>query len=119
SILMPGNRFRLRAGRASLSFFSGVTLTLEGPADVELIAMDRVFCHRGRLRARVPAGAEGFVVASPGSAVVDLGAEFGLNVEADGTAQVMVFEGVAEAALLDAAGSPKQTQLVEQSEAFE
>ena len=47
SILMPGDRFRLRAGRVSLSFFSGVTLTLEGPADLELFAMDRVFCHVG------------------------------------------------------------------------
>ena len=31
----------------------------------------------------------------------------------------MVFEGIAEAALLDAAGSPTRTQLVEQSKAFE
>ena len=118
SILGPG-RIRLRSGRVSLSFFSGVTLTLEGPADVELVAIDRVFCHRGRLRARVPEGAEGFVVASAGSAVVDLGTEFALNVEADGKARVMVFEGLAEAALLDRAGSPTRTQLVEQSKAFE
>ncbi len=118
SILGPG-RIRLRSGRVSLSFFSGVTLTLEGPADVELVAIDRVFCHRGRLRARVPEGAEGFVVASAGTAVVDLGTEFALNVEADGKARVMVFEGLAEAALLDRTGSPTRTQLVEQSKAFE
>jgi hypothetical protein len=118
SILGPG-RLRLRSGRASLSFFSGVTLTLEGPADVDLVAIDRVFCRRGRLRARVPEGAKGFVVASQGSAVVDLGTEFALNVEADGKARVMVFEGLAEAALLDATGSPTRTQMVEQSKAFE
>ena len=118
SILGPG-RIRLRSGRVSLSFFSGVTLTLEGPADLELVSIDRVFCHRGRLRARVPKGAEGFVVASAGSAVVDLGTEFALNVEADGKARVMVFEGLAEAALLDSAGSPTRTQLVEQSKSFE
>jgi hypothetical protein len=118
SILKPGDRLRLHAGRAALSFFSGVTLILEGPADLELMAMDRVFCHRGRLRARVPAGAEGFVVASPGSAVIDLGTEFAVNVAADGTSWVMVFDGMAEAALLDASGAPMKTQLVEQSEAF-
>ena len=118
SVVGPG-RIRLRSGRVSLAFFSGVTLTLEGPADVDLVAIDRVFCHRGRLRARVPEGAEGFVVASAGSAVVDLGTEFALNVAADGKARVMVFEGLAEAALLDATGSPTRTQLVEQSKAFE
>jgi hypothetical protein len=118
AVLAPG-RFRVGSGRVTLSFFSGVTLTLEGPADVDLVAIDRVFCRRGRLRARVPEGAEGFVVASPGSAVVDLGTEFALNVEADGRSRVMVFEGKAEAALLDAGGSPKRTQLVEQTKAFE
>ena len=61
---------------------------MEGPADLELIAIDRVFCRRGRLRTRVPDGAEGFVVSGPGSAVMDLGTEFALNVEADGKARV-------------------------------
>jgi hypothetical protein len=117
--IVTSGRYRLQSGRAALSFFSGVTLTLEGPADVDVLAIDRVFCRRGRLRARVPDGAKGFVVASPGSAVVDMGTEFGLNVEADGKARVMVFEGVAEAALLDAAGSPTRTQVVEESQSFE
>jgi hypothetical protein len=48
-----------------------------------------------------------------------MGTEFALNVEADGKARVMVFEGAAEAALLDAAGSPTRTQVVEEREAFE
>ncbi len=117
--ILAAGRYRLRAGRATLLFFSGVTLTMEGPADVDLLTSDRVFCRRGRLRARVPKGAEGFVIGSPGSAVVDLGTEFALNVADNGTAQVMVFEGQAEAALLDNAGSPKRTQMVERSEAFE
>jgi hypothetical protein len=103
----------------TLAFLSGVTMTLEGPADVDLVSIDRVFCRQGRLRARVPKGAEGFVVASPGSAVIDLGTEFGLNVEADGRSRVMVFEGAAEAVLLNGSGSAERTQLVERSKAFE
>jgi hypothetical protein len=117
-VVVPG-RYQLGSGRAALSFFSGVTLILEGPADVDVLAVDRVYCRRGRLRARVPEGAKGFVVASPGSAVVDMGTEFALNVEADGKARLMVFEGAAEAALIDATGTPTRTQLVEQSQAFE
>jgi hypothetical protein len=112
-------RLRLRSGGATLVFLTGVRLTLEGPADLDLLAIDRVFCRRGRLRAWVPKGAEGFVVASPASAVVDMGTEFALNVDADGRSRVMVFEGAAEAALLGRAGSPERTQLVERSKAFE
>lgn len=117
--IQPAGRLRFRAGRALLSFFSGVTLTLEGPVDIDLVAADRVFVRRGKLRARVPHGAEGFAVACLGSAVIDLGTEFALNVEADGRSRVMVFEGSAEAALLDAEGTPEQTQLVERSQAFD
>ncbi|HEX3448500.1 MAG TPA: LamG-like jellyroll fold domain-containing protein, partial [Isosphaeraceae bacterium] len=117
--VLAARRLRLRSGRATLAFLSGVTLTLEGPGDLELISIDRVFCREGRLRARVPKGAEGFVVGSPGSAVVDMGTEFAINVEADGRSRVMVFEGAAEAALLGTAGSPERTQLVERSKAFD
>jgi hypothetical protein len=119
-VVVPSRRLRLSSGRATLAFLSGVMLTLEGPADLELVSIDRVFCHRGKLRARVPHGAEGFVVAAPGSSVVDLGTEFGLNVEDDGRARVMVFEGEAEAAVLGgAAGTSERSQLVEQSKAFD
>jgi hypothetical protein len=117
--VLPARRLRLLRGRATLAFLNGVVLTLEGPADLELISPDRVFCHRGRLRARVPEGAEGFVVKSPASVVVDLGTEFGLNVEDDGKSRVMVFEGEAMAALFDGVGSPQRTQRVDRSKAFD
>ncbi len=112
-------RFRFTQGAITLAFLSGVTLSVEGPADLELLAIDRVFCRRGKLRARVPQGAEGFVVTTPGSSVVDLGTEFALNVEDGGKAQVMVFEGKAEAAVLGTAGNPERSQLVKPSKAFE
>ncbi len=117
--VLRAGRLRLGSGRMTLAFFNGVTLTLEGPADLDLISLDRVFCRRGKLRARVPKGAEGFMVASPGSAVVDLGTEFGLNVGANGTSRLMVFEGAAEAALLDAAGASSHGQIVDQRQSFE
>jgi hypothetical protein len=117
--ILAARRLLLDSGRATLALLGGVTLTMEGPADVELVAVDRIFCRRGKLRASVPKGSEGFVVASPASAVVDRGTEFAVNVDADGRSQVFVFEGVAEAALLDAEGSPKLTQIVERSQSFE
>lgn len=118
AVLWPG-RFSIRSGQAVLSFLNGVTLTLEGPADLDLVSIDRVYCRRGKLRARVPEGAKGFVVVSAGSAVIDLGTEFALNVAADGKSKVMVFEGEAEAGVSGLKGYPRRTQLIEKRENFE
>ena len=45
--LLAAGRFRFRSGRVTLSMLSGVTLIVEGPADLELITIDRVFCRAG------------------------------------------------------------------------
>jgi hypothetical protein len=116
--LLAAGRLVLRSGRMTLGLLSGVTLTVEGPADLELLSIDRVHCRRGKLRARVPRGAEGFIVSTPGSAVVDLGTEFGLNVAVDGKSQLMVFKGEAEAAVLNSAGAPVRSQQVVERREF-
>jgi hypothetical protein len=117
--LLGAGRLVLHSGRVMLGLLSGVTITLEGPADLELLSIGRVHCRRGKLRTRVPRGAEGFIVTTPGSAVVDLGTEFGLNVADDGKARVMVFKGEAEAAILNGAGVPVRSQQVAERTAFE
>jgi hypothetical protein len=111
--VLRSGRLRLRQGRLTLAFFSGVSLTVEGPADLELLAADRVFCHQGRLRARVPRGAEGFTVLAAGYEIVDLGTEFGLNLEPGGKAQLMVFEGEAAVSVLDKEGRSVRGALLE------
>jgi Concanavalin A-like lectin/glucanases superfamily len=116
--LLGAGRLVLDSGKMTLGLLSGVTLTLEGPADLELLSIDRVHCRRGKLRTHVPRGAEGFIVTTPGSAVLDLGTEFGLNVDIDGKAHVMVFKGEAEAALLNSAGAPMRSQQVLAQHAF-
>jgi hypothetical protein len=117
--ILAARRLNLRSGHLTLGLLSGVTVTLEGPADLDLVALDRVHCRSGKLRARVPEGAEGFVVSTPGTAVIDRGTEFGLNVASDGTAQVMVFQGEAEAAVLNASGMPLRSQQIEEHHAFD
>lgn len=89
----------LKSGRLSLMFASGVVLHVEGPAKLDLLTADRVLCHDGRVRLRVPKGAEGFCIETPGGAVTDLGTELGVSVGKDGNTQVAVFEGEAEASL--------------------
>lgn len=102
-VITPG-RLCFKSGRLTLAFFSGVSLSVEGPADLDLLAADRVFCRQGRLRARVPRGAEGFTVLAAGYEVVDLGTEFGLNLEPGGRSRVMVFEGEASVSVLGGDG---------------
>jgi hypothetical protein len=60
----------------------------------------------------VPEGAEGFVVSGTGSAVVDLGTEFGMNVEPDGTMRGKVFEGRVEAAVLNESGTIQRSRMM-------
>jgi hypothetical protein len=117
-LLAPG-RLRFLSGRATLSMLSGVVLVVEGPADLDLVSIDRVFCRQGKLRARVPGGADGFVISSPESSVLDLGTEFGLNVEDGGASRVKVFEGAAEAMVHSREGSQTLSQLVLKSREFE
>jgi hypothetical protein len=112
-LLAPG-RFRFRSGRVTLSMLSGVMLNLEGPADLDLVSYDRIFCRQGKLRTRVPKGAEGLVISSPTSAVLDLGTEFALNVQDGGTSRVKVFEGRAEAMLHTGTGNQNLSQFLRQ-----
>jgi hypothetical protein len=111
--VVTAGRLRLKSGRLTLAFFSGAALTVEGPADLELLAADRVFCHHGKLRARVPRGAEGFTVRAAGYEVVDLGTEFGLNLEPGGKSKVMVFEGAAAVSVLGKDGRSVRGAMLE------
>ncbi len=111
--VLAAGRFRIAAGRARLSMLTGVVLDIEGPADVELVSADKVLCHQGRLRARVPAGAEGFLVLGPSSAIVDLGTEFGVNVGLDGKMRGQIFKGQLEAALLNASGTSQRSYFLD------
>ena len=51
---LPTGPLRLRAGRATMTLFNGVMLSVQGPADLNLMSIERVFCRQGKVRARVP-----------------------------------------------------------------
>ena len=117
--VIGAGRLNLRSGRVTLAFFSGVMLNVEGPADLDLRAMDNVFCRQGHLRAKVPPGAEGFTVTSRGASVIDLGTEFNLDVESSGFARLAVLMGRARAAVRSQDGAAVRDQVVEASRAVE
>ncbi|MDB6136977.1 MAG: putative transrane anti-sigma factor [Verrucomicrobiaceae bacterium] len=87
----------LDKGLAQIEFFSGATLLLEGSAELEIISPWEAICRSGKARVHVPQPAHGFKLLAPGMKLIDLGTEFGLNVQADGRSEVQVFEGEVEA----------------------
>jgi hypothetical protein len=93
SPLHPG-WLRLKSGSAQIEFYSGATVILQGPAELQLVSRMEAYCARGKLRATVPHQAEGFRIGSPKLDLVDRGTEFGLQV-ADRT-EVHVFQGKVE-----------------------
>ena len=101
--LRPGDTLKaeklsLLRGFAQIEFFSGASVIMEGEAELELRSAWEATCTGGKVRVRVPPPARGFRLLAPGVNLVDLGTEFGLNVDGrTGMADVHVFDGEVEA----------------------
>lgn len=98
----------LRSGLVQIEFFSGATVIVEGPSELDLESAWRIVCRSGRLRAFVPEPAQGFAIATPDYEAVDLGTEFALSVGGDGRSEVHVVAGEVR---LDAADGSELRQL--------
>ncbi len=110
---------RLSGGRLTLACLNGVTLHIEGPADLTFVSAEHLVCRRGNVRALVSEGAQGFTIETPGAAIVDLGTEFGVKVDETGRSQVVVYQGQAEASLLAPDGSARHTQTLSAHQSVE
>ncbi len=85
------------SGCAEVTFDCGARVVVEGPALFALENSGRANLAIGRVVAYVPRAARGFTIVSPSVTVVDLGTEFGLDIDAAGSAEVQVFQGRVEA----------------------
>lgn len=110
--LSPGS-FELNAGVVQLEFYRGAVVVVEGPARFELVNTERMICESGKLRARVPPPADGFTIETARFELVDRGTEFGLNMAADGTGHVDVFEGRVELFDVDSNRAPESRRQVD------
>ncbi|MEE2642341.1 MAG: FecR domain-containing protein, partial [Planctomycetota bacterium] len=109
---LVGDRFgegklNLEVGLARLDFSNGATVTLQGPAEFEILSSDKTILNSGILTASIPESAIGFEVLTPAMDVVDLGTAFGVSVGADGETDVCVFEGEVEVSLADSRDRPQ------------
>ena len=100
-------RLNLEVGLARLDFSNGATVTLQGPAEFEILSANKTILKSGILTASMPESAIGFEVLTPAIDVVDLGTAFGVSVGADGETDVCVFEGKVEVSLSDGVDMPR------------
>lgn len=92
-VTVPPGRLVLSKGLVQIDFFGGASISLSGPAEIELIGPDEAVLHRGRLRADVPPAARGFEIRAGEVMIEDLGTSFGLSVGEDENGDVVVFDG--------------------------
>ncbi len=92
--MVTGNKpLQLREGYAELRFDNQTRVTLEGPAEFQLLADDQLKLIYGRLYAVVPAEAIGFTVKTPSAQIVDLGTEFGVDCSLHSDTSLHVMKG--------------------------
>lgn len=83
----------LQEGLAELHFDNGARIVVEGPAEFQISAEDRIRLGYGRLFARVPREAIGFTVKTFSAQIVDLGTEFGVDCGLHGDTSLHVLKG--------------------------
>ena len=91
-----GQRYELLSGRVDVALARGAPVVIDGPATWLLESEQRLRFDSGKLAARVPKSAIGFTVATPLAEVVDLGTEFGVEVDGGGKTEVHVLKGEVE-----------------------
>lgn len=94
---LPQGSLELLKGTATLTFDSGAVVTLEAPAEIEIISGMKAIVKHGRVIADVPEAAIGFRLDTPDMEVKDLGTVFAVSVDKHGKAsQVDVLDGEVE-----------------------
>jgi len=88
--------FEIQSGLVEFEFHNGAVVILEGPARFDIHSAEQTYLHYGRVRTMVPPQAYGFTIDSANVQVIDLGTEFGMEVDDSGTAEVHVFDGEVE-----------------------
>lgn len=83
----------LKSGTIEIEFNYGARVVIEGPAEFSCKSDNMIHLHYGRIYSRVPKEATGFTVHTDDARIVDLGTEFGVQVNIDGTIELHVTNG--------------------------
>ena len=106
----------LASGFAEITFNDGAIVVVEGPAVIELESPKSMFVTSGKISAVVSEYATGFMVNTLSASIVDLGTEFGVSVEGDGSCSLHMFKGKANL-IVGQKGQKRKGQIVRVNEA--
>jgi len=88
-----GDIIRVTSGKLSLRYTNGIEVVLHPSSAYQLISEMNARILLGRLTATVSEAGIGFSVITPRATVIDLGTEFGIEVNHNGATDVVVFKG--------------------------
>ena len=83
----------LREGYAEILFDNQTRVTLEGPAEFQILADDRIGLNYGKVYLAVSKEAIGFSVYTSNTKIIDMGTEFGVQSDLNGNTQLHVLKG--------------------------
>jgi hypothetical protein len=85
--------YLLREGIAQIEFDNHAKVTIESPAEFEIVTGDQIKLNYGRLYAAVPQSAIGFAVGTTSVRIIDLGTEFGVKADSEAVTELHVIKG--------------------------
>jgi len=94
-LLNNSEPLHLLSGFAKIRFDYGAEVVVEGPAKINLNNPGQMLLSYGRISVDVPRQATGFIVETPYSSIIDIGTEFGVKVDMDGSTDIHMFKGKA------------------------
>ena len=84
---------------------------MQAPAIMNLVSASRLQLDQGSVAVYCPDGSQGFVVATPGATITDLGTAFGVRVDETGATEVLVAHGKVRLRSVGGSGSARSRQL--------
>jgi hypothetical protein len=106
-----GQRLELVEGLAELCFRNGARVIVQGPAILQIDDENSACVSVGRIAAVVSPGAQPFVVRTQVADLISAGAEFGAEVDVDGSLVTQVYDGNVELQLNGVVDAPVSSQV--------
>jgi hypothetical protein len=111
--MVLGHELKLESGLVEIGYTTGATVILQGPVTYVAESSNGGFMSMGKLTGKVDhENAKGFAVRTPNATVTDLGTEFGVEADRQGTTAIQVFQGTVKVEAAPGEGAAKPSTQV-------
>jgi hypothetical protein len=113
-----GQRITLNAGMLEITYDTGAKVILQAPVLFEIDSTNSGFVLRGKLTGKITSElARGFTIRTPTATMVDLGTEFGVDVDSTGRTASHVFRGEVKLTTFSSGNEPGREVTLRANEA--